>query len=244
MQKIDRRVRRTRRRLRNALIQLIVERGYDNITIQDITDAADLSRATFYLHYKDRDELLASSLEEMFDELVASIDNDTFIETWHSLNAPPSLLAFQHVAEYSDLYKSLLLGERGVTYVIYRAIHYLARVSHEQIMCLLPDDADPDIPVDIIAHHFAGSLFTTILWWLENDMPHPPDYMARVFHLIYAPGMMYIVGHAGEWQHLIHSETINPIQLAQQFNGISNGTTRQPNQTDDMPTDETSPSPD
>ena len=70
---MDRRVRRTRRRLRDALIQLIMEKGYDNVTIQNITDAADLSRATFYLHYTDKDELLASSLEEMFDELLDSV---------------------------------------------------------------------------------------------------------------------------------------------------------------------------
>jgi len=70
---LDRRQQRTRRLLKAALISLILERGYDDLTIQDITDRADVRRATFYLHYATKDELLAQVLAAMFDELVAQI---------------------------------------------------------------------------------------------------------------------------------------------------------------------------
>lgn len=190
---MDRRVRRTRRSLRNALIDLILETGYDNITIQNITDRADLSRATFYLHYKDKDELLANSLEEIFEELVESLDNPIFDAHPERDQAAPGVMAFQHVEEYSDLYKSLLLGERGVTYVIYREIQYIARIAREQIMRLLPEGtelSDLAVPVDVIAHHIAGSLFTMILWWLEQDMPHPAEEMGQMFHRMSRPAVM------------------------------------------------------
>lgn len=204
---VDRRVRRTRRRLRDALIDLIMDLGYDNITIQNITDRADLSRATFYLHYKDKDELLANSLEEMFDELVDSLDSPIFGDNG-SAGDQPGVLAFEHVAQYSDLYKALLLGDRGVTYVIYREIQYIAGIAKKQLAHLLPDDADKEslpVPLDVMAHHMAGALFSMILWWLENDMPYSPEQMGRMFHRMSRPAAFNAFG--------LPLETINMEQL-------------------------------
>jgi AcrR family transcriptional regulator len=73
-EKIDRRKQRTRRMLRDALLALIVEKGYDDLSVQDITEKADLRRATFYLHYADKDELLATVLREIFDALVKELE--------------------------------------------------------------------------------------------------------------------------------------------------------------------------
>lgn len=184
MQKIDRRVRRTRRRLRDALIALVLEQGYDNITIQEITDRADLSRATFYLHYKDKDELLASSLEEMFDELVESTSELIFKPEYEEGDKPPpSLLAFQHVAEYADLYRSLL-GDKGVTSVIYRTLKYLARIYEKQLTVLVDEQGIDDIaiPTHVAAQNLAGSLFAILSWWLEEEMPYSPDEIAQMYH--------------------------------------------------------------
>ena len=63
MAKMDRRAQRTRELLQKALIELISERGYDAITIQDIVDRANLGRTTFYLHYNSKDELFMSCHE-------------------------------------------------------------------------------------------------------------------------------------------------------------------------------------
>ena len=70
MEKVDRRIRRTRNQLGQALRELIIEKSYEAITIQDIADRADVNRATFYLHYGTKEELLVTSLTEIFDELV------------------------------------------------------------------------------------------------------------------------------------------------------------------------------
>lgn len=190
--KIDRRVRRTRRRLRQSLIELILAHGYENITIQHITDHADLSRATFYLHYKDKDELLVNSLESMFDELVKSLKQPFFSRDGIPQDQPlPSLIAFQHVQEYSALYKALLLGERGVSYVIHRSLEYLARVSHQQILQIVSKDELHRLPVppEIIAWSNAGSLFAIILWWLDNDMPFSAETMAEQYMRLVTPAV-------------------------------------------------------
>ena len=61
----DRRVRRTRQLLRDALMELTLERGYDRITVQDILDRADIGRSTFYSHYRDKDDLMVSEFEAL-----------------------------------------------------------------------------------------------------------------------------------------------------------------------------------
>src|SRR5512139_3713844 len=73
LKKIDPRVIRTRQLLRDALVSLIAEKGFDAITVQDIADRATLNRATFYLHYQDKHDLLINSLHDAIDELMADI---------------------------------------------------------------------------------------------------------------------------------------------------------------------------
>jgi AcrR family transcriptional regulator len=96
--KPDRRVLRTRRQLQDALMALVLEKGYDAVTIEDITERADLGRTTFYLHYKDKDELLMQSLEAVYDDLVDQIQQRT-IDEWVAQGQGPWTLAFQHAAE-------------------------------------------------------------------------------------------------------------------------------------------------
>ena len=67
----DRRVRRTRHALENALISLILEKGYDAVTIEEITDRADLGRTTFYLHFRDKEELLMNAIDTMIEDFLA-----------------------------------------------------------------------------------------------------------------------------------------------------------------------------
>jgi AcrR family transcriptional regulator len=194
--KLDRRVQRTRRLLHEALMALILESGFDSITVQDITDRADLSRATFYLHYKDKEELLINSLEAMFDALTATIlplSPETFLVS----GRPPSLLAFEHVQENRHLYKALL-GERGVAYVMSRILQYLSTTMEEQIERILPEGTQPSVPVSLLARHLAGSLFSLIIWWLENDLPESPERMAQTFHQMAIPGVLNALGIAGD----------------------------------------------
>ena len=69
-QRVDRRVQRTRQLLNRALMELIVEKGYDSVTVQDIIDRANLGRSTFYAHYQDKDDLLFSGIDEVVHSLI------------------------------------------------------------------------------------------------------------------------------------------------------------------------------
>ena len=121
--KIDRRVQRTRQALRNALLELIKEKGYDSISVEEITQRANLGRATFYLHYKDKEDLLVDEFNEIVNERARTISDIPFSAWLPALEnpdhasenkpAPPLLMAFQHVTNHADLYRILLKNENS-----------------------------------------------------------------------------------------------------------------------------------
>src|SRR5215813_5825557 len=124
--KTDPRVIRTRQMLRDALIALILQKGFDNISIQDITDQAGLRRATFYMHYKDKEELLRAILRETFDELVFQIDKLKLQHLTPEAGYKVNLVIFKHAQENADLYRSIL-GGHGATTLINYTREYLAQ---------------------------------------------------------------------------------------------------------------------
>ena len=111
--KVDRRILRTRKLLWEALISLIEEKDYSEITIQDIADRANVNRVTFYLHYRDKQDLLVKSVEVIFDELVAETAPLTG-EAFRLDVAPEGMtLVYRHIAENARFYRKLL-GENGI----------------------------------------------------------------------------------------------------------------------------------
>src|SRR5215510_4394829 len=111
----DRRVQRTRQLLRNALIELTLEKGYDAVTVQDITDRANLGRATLYLHYRDKENLLLSSLEDTLEELKGRLEPPSLERFLANQGTHPYLVAFEHAAENSTLYRILLTGQAAAS---------------------------------------------------------------------------------------------------------------------------------
>ncbi len=194
--KQDRRIRRTRRLLCDAMLALLVERNYEEITVQEITTHADLNRATFYHHFNHKDELLSTALEDRFDELVASFgDLPPGKAIWN--DRTPDLLTFRHVAEHADLYK-VLLSDRGMGHVIYRIINYIARYTQNRLITSHDRRTTPRIPEPLIAQHIAGSLFAMLSWWVANNMPYSPEEMAEMIHILCTNGVASVLEASAE----------------------------------------------
>ncbi|MBX3085174.1 MAG: TetR/AcrR family transcriptional regulator [Anaerolineae bacterium] len=191
--KLDRRAQRTRRALREALIALILERGYEAITVQEITDRADLNRGTLYLHYRDKHDLLLASSNDAYNELLAqftpiSPDNLT-------LDIPERhlIIVFQHVAANADFYR-VMLGEHGVAAFLTRLRHTVTEVGLGRLLTLQKLTPTQPVPSDLIAAHAGSAIIGVIEWWLENNMPLAPDILARYTLALTIDGIYQTIG--------------------------------------------------
>lgn len=177
---LDRRVQRTRKSLQEALIALILEEGYDDISILDITEKANLGRATFYLHFKDKDELLLEVIDQLVVDFLDQVPQLTAAQ-WHLKDTKTIIKLFEFAANHYDLYRILTIGKGGIT-----AARQLQSSIAENVKDFIQSELDglgteAVLPLDFIANHFTGSLLAIIYWWLDNDLPYSAEEMAKMF---------------------------------------------------------------
>lgn len=182
-EKPDRRKQRTRKALREALIALISERGYEAISVGDIADRADINRATFYLHYRDKDDLLFRGMAELYDVIGA---HDRQVTRQRIAEGDTTLMTdasdFEHVHEHADFYRELL-SERGSIAFTIRMLDYLTDTFRSQVIEPLADGVEPEIPADFMAAFLAGAEIGLIRWWLTKGDAYSPEDMARMMYL-------------------------------------------------------------
>lgn len=175
----DRRVKRTQRLLAEALINLTLEKGYDAVTIRDITEAADIGYATFFRHYPDKDALLAEVLRVVLEELL------TLLQPQQRADDPATIgrLLFGYVGEHSAVCR-VLLSSHGSSALLQQVIDTgTANVLRDNAP--LPGSV---VPMEIAAHHIVASSMALIDWWLAHAMPYPPEAMGRIYaELIVGP---------------------------------------------------------
>jgi AcrR family transcriptional regulator len=186
--KTDRRVQRTQQLLQEALITLILEKGYDAITVQDILDRANLGRSTFYAHYRDKEDLLLSGFQELF----AGFQKEYLHVT------PPggdpaqagrnmSLFFFRHARTHLDLFKAMI-GEQGGKIILEHTQQYLTQFIREHLVAQL-SDRQKNLPVDLLAHYITSSYLALLTWWLNHDLPYSPEQMDAFCQQLLFPGI-------------------------------------------------------
>ena len=179
--KNDRQSQRTRQALGDALLELMMEKGYRAVSIKDIIDRANVGRSTFYVHYSDKDELFESQLNRMVEMLIehtpqAVMERNPFF---------PSLGLFQHVQQQWKLYR-LLSWEAGNSLHI---DHLQKSISGRIEQRLSTGTQTFELPIPVIANFLAGSLLSLLKWWLDNKMIYPPEQMDEMFRKLALPGV-------------------------------------------------------
>jgi AcrR family transcriptional regulator len=180
--KNDRRSQRTRQALGDALVELMMEKGYDAVSIKDIIDRANVGRSTFYSHYDDKNELFVSQLDRLIDLLSQHVPQEL------SAGNPffPSLGLFQHIKQQQKLYKMLAWGS-GIDLLIR---HLQKSLSDKIEQSLLESGKEYELPIPVLSNFLSGSFLSLVKWWLDNKMTYSPEQMDQMFRKLTLPGIV------------------------------------------------------
>jgi AcrR family transcriptional regulator len=170
---MDRRVARTRNALHDALMSLVLQKGYDAITIQDILDEADVGRSTFYSHYAGKDELLRDGFRRLRAELGAARTRDA---NKASESSSFTLALFEHAREYKRVYRALI-GSKGSSIVLQE----IRRVLTDLVRKDAGVRARDGVPADLRVQFVVGALLTVLTWWLEKRPGLTPSEVDAMF---------------------------------------------------------------
>ena len=182
MAKPDRRVQRTRELLQKALIELIRERGYDTITIQEIVDRANVGRTAFYLHYGNKDELFVSCHEAIVSEFHFGPLYPLSRVELLSPEAPPGMIAaYQHLESARTLLAPIFQGKDNLL-LLRRILRDWNAKTIEANLRATFIEAESTIPFDVLSNYLAGAHMALVQWWLEKHQPQSPEYFAQISH--------------------------------------------------------------
>ena len=175
--RLDPRARRTRQCLQEALLYLLREKPFRAISVRDITGRARLNRGTFYLHYRDKEQLLTQTMKDVLDALNEVLHRGKPPQTPLSDGAPEVFMRwFQHVAEHSELYE-LMLGPDGMAHFGAQVRRDLERLMTPLIQEGLMGDHS-GIPPVLRGRFLASAFLGVIAWWLEQERRQPAEQMA------------------------------------------------------------------
>jgi AcrR family transcriptional regulator len=173
----DLRVRRTRKLLQEALIELTVEKGFPAVTVRDITDRAMVNRSTFYRHYLDKYQLL----DEYMADISKLTDNEHQGASWnkHENGAPEGVVKLlRHVQKYADFYR-VMLGQNGDA-AFTAKFRQNTETRFRQLLAHYGMESQPDSPpVDFRVSYISCAAVGAILWWLESGQPYPVEQLAK-----------------------------------------------------------------
>jgi AcrR family transcriptional regulator len=186
----DRRVQKTQKLLRGALVSLVSEKPYDSIAVKEILDRANVGRSTFYTHFRDKDDLLLSGIHDMLGPIPLSAPHsgknlDRIL--WFSI--PVFEHHYRHAHAWGDT-----IGPRG------RAIlhEHLRKVLTELIAEVLKTHvrsgrkSEQQLPPDVVSAYIASTFVLVLNWWLDRRMRLAPKQINEIFRRLTLPSLMTI----------------------------------------------------
>jgi len=180
----DRRSLRTRAALRDALIQLIAERGWDDIAVQDVCERANIGRSTFYAHYPNKDALLVGGFEDLRGELqrhaaANPVPLQSARQPVAGFRFAPGLI--EHAHEHRKVFRGMIGRRSG--YVVQQRFR-------EMVVSLIDDELPRNtgaMPRQAAARWLAGAFVELLAWWVEQRAPMAPAALAALMNELAQP---------------------------------------------------------
>ncbi|MET3849337.1 TetR/AcrR family transcriptional regulator [Paenibacillus sp. OAE614] len=171
MTKVDRRVVKSQEAIKKAILELMAEKNFDDITIRDISDRANVNRGTVYLHYLDKYDLLDKIIEEHISnlsELCRSASEMSFQEG--------NYVWFEYFAEH-HLFFSTMLNTKSAAHFRSRFLDLV--VQEYKVEVDVTEGKNQGLNQEVILQFFGAAVVGAVEWWFRNGMPVPPRVMAE-----------------------------------------------------------------
>ena len=185
---MDRRQQKTRTAIFSAFTSLLAEKSYSKITVQEIIDAANVGRTTFYAHFETKDDLLKELCEELFGHIIGSAMDCTHTHGLYSDgSAPESVFChlLQHLQENDKNIIALLSCESSEMFLRFFKDSLNELVRSQFINQNRKENTD--IPEDFLINHISGSFVEMVLWWIKGHRKQTPEDLDRYFRAVIEP---------------------------------------------------------
>jgi AcrR family transcriptional regulator len=192
----DRRVQKTEALLRDALTSLIREKAYDSIVVKEILDRANVGRSTFYTHFRDKDDLLASSIHEMLRP-ARSMQVLSSAKPYEKI-IRFSLPIFEQLQQHRREHRragDAMMDERSRAILHERLQNVLVELIGDDVEQWLQGrrQAAGQMPPDVLVNYVASTFVLVLNWWADTDSPLAPQEVNDLFRALVLPTLVMIL---------------------------------------------------
>jgi AcrR family transcriptional regulator len=177
----DLRVRRTRKLLQKALVEVTSEKGFADVTVQDIAERAMVNRSTFYRHYLDKYDLLRQYLGELYGLVSSQAGNTSAVPNLNpSADKPPAglVILLEHMQAHADFYRVMLGNKGDPAFCAQSFREYIERDIHSMLPANVTEPDSNRPPIDMTVSYLLSAGTGAIVWWLEKGQACTPEQMA------------------------------------------------------------------
>jgi AcrR family transcriptional regulator len=189
---IDRRVARSREMLHQALLSLMIEKGYEEITVEDICERANVGRSTVYAHFTSKDDLKRRGLEHLRRELIEHQRSASSLADTNVRGLAFTLTMFEHARDHIHLYRALV-GSRGGAIALTTIRQTLCEFVRGELAEIRGKGSEA-ASREFAVQYFVGAFMAVLTWWLDRGAKPPPYEINAMFQRLATQGVTSLGG--------------------------------------------------
>lgn len=185
---MDRRQQKTRTAIFNALSNLLAEKNYNRISVQEIIDRANVGRSTFYAHFETKDELLHELCTDLFNHVFSDslITESTHDFSWAKDNPQAAIThILYHLRDNKRNIIGILTCDSGELFLL-----FFQQYVNDLLIGQMTNGIDIkklSIPYEFLVNHISGSLVNMIQWWIKGGLKQSPEELSKYFMAVISP---------------------------------------------------------